>query len=133
MDFKFPWEKEVSDENANDNSDEIKQKAAAFEAKQGKGQKGDEEQGAEEGDITDYIAPVEGVGRGFLKGGLKMAAKEAAEIGEKKLGKGLSERVLDYSKFNKQQRPTELTSFEPGAQAIKKQNAIELFKKLRNQ
>jgi len=44
------------------------------------------EQGAEEGDISDYVMPFKGIGKALAKGGMKAAVMAAAEKEGKKLG-----------------------------------------------
>lgn len=83
--------------NGGQNKETIAQRAAANQAKyeQSMGVKAPEEEAAEEGDITDYVMPIEGLGRNIVKAVAEKGVKVAAKAGAKALAK---EGVKDVEK-----------------------------------
>lgn len=84
--------------------DEIRRRSEEFQAKHASPPQEamPEEEGAEEGDISNYVLPFTGIGRklltGIIEGGIGMAVKSTAKEGAKK-GAGVAERAaLDYAK-----------------------------------
>jgi len=80
---------------------EIKRRAEEFQAKQGMtgpdGQQFAEEQGAVEGDVTDYVMPFKGLGKNIIKSiaekGVKEGAKAVAKVGAKEVVKDTAQAV----------------------------------------
>jgi len=88
--------------------DEVKRRADEFAAKQGAGQLAEEE-GLEEGDISDYIMPIKGLGRNLLKAvaekSVSAGAKEAGKAAVKEGAQVAKQGILKYTKQKIQQKP----------------------------
>lgn len=93
------------------NPEEIKKQAQANIAKyeQETGQKIEQEQGLEEGDISDYVMPFKGLGKSLLKAvaekSLQAGAKAVGKTAAKEAADEAKQGVLKYTKGQMQQKP----------------------------
>jgi len=92
--------------------EEIKQSSLEYQKTYGKGQDQEMEVGLEEGDISDYIMPLKGLGKKGLKSAINMMNKLVGQAGTKQATKkaagATAEKVLDYSRMKSNKSLKEL-------------------------
>lgn len=88
--------------------EEIKRRSAQFEQKYGGGPK-EEEAAAEEGDITNYVMPIQGLGRNVLRAVAQKGVKEGAKVLGKEAVKEAEKDAMKIgtSIFKQKRQPVE--------------------------
>lgn len=100
---------------------DYKKRAEEFEKMHGQGQA--EEQGIQEGDITDYIYPVKGLA--------KKALRKIAEKGSKTKGGVIVKKIVDKKKPTKAEQDAKReAAHEAIAKEQSKQTRLERLKKI---